>query len=29
MQSRIDDISKIIKDQIKNYSVKTEQDEIG
>ena len=29
MQSRIDDISKIIKDQIKNYSNKTEQDEIG
>ena len=29
MQSRIDDISKIIKEQIRNYSVKTEQDEIG
>ena len=29
MQSRIDDISKIIKAQIKNYSAKTEQDEIG
>ena len=29
MQSRIDDISKIIKEQIKSYSVKTEQDEIG
>ena len=29
MQSRIDDISKIIKEQIKNYSKKTEQDEIG
>ena len=26
---KIDDISKIIKDQIKNYAVKTEQDEIG
>ena len=29
MQSRIDDISKIIKEQIRSYSVKTEQDEIG
>ena len=29
MQSRIDDISKIIKEQIRNYSAKTEQDEIG
>ena len=29
MQSKIDDISKIIKEQIKNYSKKTEQDEIG
>ena len=29
MQSGIDDISKIIKEQIKNYSKKTEQDEIG
>ena len=29
MQSRIDDISKIIKAQIQNYSAKTEQDEIG
>ena len=29
MQSRIDDISKIIKEQIKNYQKKTEQDEIG
>ena len=29
MQSRIDDISKIIKEQIKNYSAKVEQDEIG
>ena len=29
MQSKIDDISKIIKEQIKNYSVKTEQDRIG
>ena len=29
MQSRIDDISKIIKEQIKSYSAKTEQDEIG
>ena len=29
MQSRIDDISKIIKEQIKNYSSKVEQDEIG
>ncbi len=29
MQSKLDDISKIIKEQIKNYSKKTEQDEIG
>ncbi|MBQ8372589.1 MAG: F0F1 ATP synthase subunit alpha [Clostridia bacterium] len=29
MQSKIDDISRIIKEQIKNYSKKTEQDEIG
>ena len=29
MQSKIDDISKIIRDQIKNYAAKTEQDEIG
>ncbi len=29
MQSRIDDISKIIKEQIKSYQTKTEQDEIG
>lgn len=29
MQSRIDDISKIIKEQIRNYEVKTKQDEIG
>ena len=29
MQSRIDDISKIIKAQIRSYSAKTEQDEIG
>ena len=29
MQSIKDDISKIIKEQIKNYSVKAEQDEIG
>ena len=29
MQSKIDDISKIIKEQIKNYSKKCEQDEIG
>ena len=29
MQSKIDDISKIIKEQIKSYSKKTEQDEIG
>ena len=29
MQSRIDDISKIIKEQIRNYSRKTEQDEVG
>ena len=29
MQSKIDDISKIIKEQIKNYSKKIEQDEIG
>ena len=29
MQSKIEDISKIIKAQIRNYSAKTEQDEIG
>ena len=29
MQSKVDDISKIIKEQIKNYSKKTQQDEIG
>ena len=29
MQSKIDDISKIIKEQIRSYSAKTEQDEIG
>ena len=29
MQSKIDDISKIIKEQIKNYSARIEQDEIG
>ena len=29
MQSKIDDISKIIKEQIKNYSQRTEQDEVG
>ena len=29
MQSRIDDISSIIKEQIKNYSKKIEQDEVG
>ncbi len=29
MQSKIDDISKIIKEQIRNYEVKTKQDEIG
>ena len=29
MQSKIDDISKIIKEQIRNYSKKIEQDEIG
>ena len=29
MQSKVDDISKIIKEQIKNYSKKTEQDEVG
>ncbi len=29
MQSKIDDISKIIKEQIKNYSKQTEQDEVG
>ena len=29
MQSKIDDISKIIKEQIRNYSKTTEQDEIG
>ena len=29
MQSKTDDISKIIKEQIKNYAVKTEEDEVG
>ena len=29
MQSKIDDISKIIKEQIRNYEQKTRQDEIG
>ena len=29
MQSKIDDISRIIKEQIKNYSRKIEQDEVG
>ena len=29
MQSKLDDISKIIKEQIKNYSKQTEQDEVG
>ncbi|MBQ1261058.1 MAG: F0F1 ATP synthase subunit alpha [Clostridia bacterium] len=29
MQSRIDDISKVIKEQIKNYKAKCQQDEIG
>ena len=29
MNLKIDDISKIIKDQIKNYASKTQQDEIG
>ena len=29
MQSKVDDISKIIKEQIKNYEKKTKQDEIG
>ncbi|MBQ7344157.1 MAG: F0F1 ATP synthase subunit alpha [Clostridia bacterium] len=29
MQSKIDDISKIIKEQIRNYGEKTRQDEIG
>ena len=29
MQSKIDDISKIIKEQIKNYEKKTKQDEVG
>ena len=29
MQSKIDDISKIIKEQIRNYEEKTRQDEIG
>ncbi len=29
MQSKLDDISKIIKEQIKNYSNQTKQDEIG
>ena len=29
MQSKIDDITKIIKDQIKSYSAKTKEDEVG
>ncbi|HBJ18600.1 MAG TPA: F0F1 ATP synthase subunit alpha, partial [Clostridiales bacterium] len=29
MQTKLDDISKIIKEQIKNYRNKTEQDEVG
>ena len=29
MQSKIDDISKIIKEQIRNYAAKTREDEIG
>ncbi len=29
MQSKVDDISKILKEQIKNYTSKTTQDEIG
>ena len=29
MQLKIDDISKIIADQIKNYAAKTKEDEIG
>ena len=29
MQTKLDDISKIIKEQIKNYRSKTEQDEVG
>ena len=29
MQSKVDDISKVIKEQIKNYSSKIQQDEIG
>ena len=29
MQSKIDDISKIIREQIRNYSAKTKQDEVG
>jgi len=29
MQAKIDDISKIIKEQIKNYAAKTRQDEVG
>ncbi|MBQ8719452.1 MAG: F0F1 ATP synthase subunit alpha [Clostridia bacterium] len=29
MQSKTDDISKIIKEQIRNYAKKTEQDEVG
>ncbi len=29
MQSKIDDISKIIKEQIKHYASKTQQDEVG
>ena len=29
MHSKVDDISKIIKEQIRNYSAKTKQDEVG
>ena len=29
MKSKIDDISKIIKEQIKNYDKQTKQDEVG
>jgi F-type H+-transporting ATPase subunit alpha len=29
MHSKVDDISKIIKEQIRNYAAKTKQDEIG
>ena len=29
MQSKIDDISRIIKEQIRNYSKNIEQDEVG